>query len=203
MTDEGATERREQILRAALSCFSAKGYYRTTMDDIVAESGLSKGTLYWYFDGKKDLFVSLFRTTMERFREEWEVVAADEGRSARDKLLASLDLYRSELAELVPLFGLMMEAWALTRHDEDVSFVTRGLYEPYREIIDRILWQGMDVGEFDVEDVRATALVLIILLDGVTLAMGTALWERDWDQVLDAATTFVLRGLGAGKGSDA
>ena len=39
-------ERRAQILQAALTCFARKGYHLTTMDDIVAESGLSKGSLY-------------------------------------------------------------------------------------------------------------------------------------------------------------
>ena len=48
--EEMATaERRQQILSAAMTCFIAKGYHRATMDDIVVESGLSKGTLYWYF----------------------------------------------------------------------------------------------------------------------------------------------------------
>jgi len=52
-------ERRQQILSAAMNCFLAKGYHRATMDDIVAESGLSKGTLYWYFKSKKELFLAL------------------------------------------------------------------------------------------------------------------------------------------------
>ena len=42
-------ERKAQIYQAALACFNRKGYYRTTMDDIVAESVLSKGSLHWYF----------------------------------------------------------------------------------------------------------------------------------------------------------
>ena len=42
-------ERRGQIIEAALACFTRKGYANTTIDDIVAESGLSKGAIYWYF----------------------------------------------------------------------------------------------------------------------------------------------------------
>ena len=53
-----SAERRAQIVRAALTCFSRKGYAKTTMDDIVAESGLSKGSLYWYFESKDELFMS-------------------------------------------------------------------------------------------------------------------------------------------------
>lgn len=53
-----SAERRTQIIQAALVCFTRKGYNNTTMDDIVAESGLSKGTLYWYFESKDALFAS-------------------------------------------------------------------------------------------------------------------------------------------------
>ena len=52
-------KRQHQILHAAAKCFAEKGYHTTTMDDIVREAGLSKGTLYWYFNSKKALFRSL------------------------------------------------------------------------------------------------------------------------------------------------
>ena len=116
-------ERKAQIYQAALVCFSRKGYHQTTMDDIVAESGLSKGSLYWYFKSKKELFLSLFQEVMGQLGQAWEAIAANQEASATDKLLASLALFRAELKEMVPFFGVMMEAWALTRYDEDVESI--------------------------------------------------------------------------------
>lgn len=52
-------QRIRQIQDAALRCFSRKGYDETTMDEIVAESGLTKGGIYWYFKSKRDIFLSL------------------------------------------------------------------------------------------------------------------------------------------------
>ena len=46
-------ERRDQLIQAAITCFGEKGYYETSMDDIVREAGLSKGALYWYFKSKR------------------------------------------------------------------------------------------------------------------------------------------------------
>ena len=46
--------RRAQILDAAQTCLARSGYHLTTMDDVVRESGLSKGSLYWHFDSKED-----------------------------------------------------------------------------------------------------------------------------------------------------
>ncbi len=190
-------ERKAQIYEAALACFGRQGYHRTTMDDIVAESGLSKGSLYWYFDSKKDLFLSLFQEVMGQFGQTWEIIVANEEASATEKLLASLALIRIEFEEMVPFFGMMMEAWALTRHDEDVERLTRELYQPYVDMVARIVEEGVASGEFDVASPQATALVILTLFDGIMMALSTGLWTHDWNEVMDAAGALVLHGLGA------
>jgi AcrR family transcriptional regulator len=51
--------RRQQILDAALRCFSRDGFHNTTTADIVRESGVSQGTLYLYFKTKDDIIIAL------------------------------------------------------------------------------------------------------------------------------------------------
>src|SRR5271165_5428191 len=51
--------RRQQILDAAVRCFSRDGFHNTTTADIVRESGVSQGTLYLYFANKDDIVVAL------------------------------------------------------------------------------------------------------------------------------------------------
>src|SRR6201996_4092968 len=51
--------RRQQILDAALRCFSRQGFHNTTTADIVRESGVSQGTLYLYFGSKDDIILAL------------------------------------------------------------------------------------------------------------------------------------------------
>ncbi len=191
-------ERKAQIYQAALACFGRKGYHQTTMDDIVAESGLSKGTLYWYFKGKKKLFISLCQETFSQIGLAWEAIAADETSNATKKLLASLELFRTVLSEMVPFFGIMMEAWALTRHDEDVESLVSEIYAPYLALMSGIIEEGIASGEFHValESAQSVAFVIMTLFDGITLAFGTGLWQQDWDAIIDAATQLVLRGLG-------
>ena len=50
---------RGEILDAALACFTARGYHETSIDDIAARAGLSKGAIYWHFAGKRALFLAL------------------------------------------------------------------------------------------------------------------------------------------------
>jgi AcrR family transcriptional regulator len=188
-------ERKAQIYQAALNCFHRKGYHLTTMDDIVAESGLSKGTLYWYFESKKDLFISLLRQVMDQFGQELASIASREG-SAADKLRGSLALFRTELVEVGSFFGIMMEAWALTRHDRQVEELIREIYTPYAELMGRIILEGVSSGEFRVDSPETMALVLLALFDGITLSVGTDLWQCDWSEVIDEAERLILRGLG-------
>ena len=56
---EHLANRRQQILDAAASCFARNGFHRTSMQDIVKESGLSAGLIYRYFTGKDDMIVAI------------------------------------------------------------------------------------------------------------------------------------------------
>jgi AcrR family transcriptional regulator len=200
---ETTAERREEILSAAMTCFMRKGYYRATMDDIVAESGLSKGTLYWYFKSKKELFLALIHAMMEQIEQGWEAVIGDANKSATEKLQLTMTLFRVEFGEMAPFFGIMMEAWSLTRHDPDVEALVKDLYTPYLDIMSRIIAEGVASAEFEAQSAEKTAMVILILYDGLTLAKGLEVIDTDWDQLLDTAEMLLYRGLGIGNGREA
>ncbi len=52
-------ERRQQILSAARGLFAKRGYHLTTIDDIVAQAGVARGTFYLYFEDKRAIFSDL------------------------------------------------------------------------------------------------------------------------------------------------
>ena len=60
-------ERPGQIIGAALEVFAEKGFHGAAMDEIAAAAGVSKGTIYLYFEGKEDLFLAMVRANLE----EW------------------------------------------------------------------------------------------------------------------------------------
>lgn len=59
--------RRKQILRAALSVFSTRGYGESTMADVAAVAGVGVGTLYNYYSNKRDLLISLVQNILISF----------------------------------------------------------------------------------------------------------------------------------------
>jgi len=190
-----SAERKQQIFEAAVACFGRQGYHLTKMDDIAAEAGLSKGSLYWYFDSKKALFIALFREIMGQFEQVWEAVITDENSSATEKMLNTLAILRSEFKEFASFFGVMMEAWSQTLHDDDVVELMAEFYQPYVRMMRQIIEQGIANNEFRVTNVEATTLVLLSMFDGVTLAIGMGVFDYDWDALFDAVTELTLRGL--------
>jgi AcrR family transcriptional regulator len=194
--EDVSAARREQIYQAALRCFAREGYHRTTMDGIVAESGLSKGALYWYFPSKKALFVGLFRHIMGQLADEWRQLISGEDRSATAKLRASLDFFRTRVEPMAPVFEVMLQAWALTRQDESVAIVARESFAPLVATIREILEQGVAEGTFHVASAADTAMVILTLVRGLVVPLGGAARWPDWERVTLAAGDLIQRGLG-------
>jgi AcrR family transcriptional regulator len=60
-----SAERRDAILRAALEEFSTHGFTDASLNRIITTAGVSKGSMYYYFDGKEDLYGHLLRVQVE------------------------------------------------------------------------------------------------------------------------------------------
>ncbi len=75
-----------EILDAALDLFVEKGFAATRLEDVAQRAGVSKGTVYLYFDSKEDLFKAVIRSGMVRAIEEAERRVAAYSGSASDLL---------------------------------------------------------------------------------------------------------------------
>jgi AcrR family transcriptional regulator len=75
-----------EILDAALDLFVEKGFAATRLEDVAQRAGVSKGTVYLYFDSKEDLFKAVIRSGMVRAIEEAERRVAAYSGSAADLL---------------------------------------------------------------------------------------------------------------------
>jgi AcrR family transcriptional regulator len=60
--------RRREILNAARKVFARKGFADGVVDDIAAEAGIAKGTIYLYFPSKKDIFYAVLQNDMESLK---------------------------------------------------------------------------------------------------------------------------------------
>jgi AcrR family transcriptional regulator len=58
-------QRPDEVLQAALKVFVEKGFGAARLEDIAAEAGISKGTIYLYFASKEDVFEALVQETLK------------------------------------------------------------------------------------------------------------------------------------------
>ena len=83
-----ARKRRERIVRAALRCFSRRGFHRTSMSDLLAEAGVSAGAFYTWFDSKEAVIeAACARSGDTAHREIAEALAGDDVPEALARLL--------------------------------------------------------------------------------------------------------------------
>lgn len=166
-------ERKDQILDAATDVFAEKGFNDTRMDDIVQKSGLSKGTLYWYFKSKDEIILSIFERIFSREFQELEKRVESEG-TATEHLLHYTDRVVEDVSRMLRLMPLAYEfmSWAFRRKFVQDAFK---LYiNKYMNILIPVIQQGIDTGEFRDIDSHSAAITLGAIFEGTIL-----LWVYD------------------------
>jgi AcrR family transcriptional regulator len=193
-----SAERRAQIIEAALACFTRKGYNNTTMDDIVAESGLSKGSLYWYFESKDDLFAAAILSILENVGLE-AVDALERRETASDKLRAVGQTAVSIGTTIEGFLAMFLEFWASSPNREKAGQLWFGVLEQYKDVVVGIIEEGIRDGEFKPVDPEPLVWAVMAAYDG--LAAYVALWpDLDLDRISQVFVETLLSGLSSRQG---
>ena len=86
-----------EILDAALSVFAEKGYAAARMEDIAARAGVTKGTIYLYFQNKEDVFKSLARQHVGDTLSQAAAMAAQYTGTVREFLAMMLGIMAQKI----------------------------------------------------------------------------------------------------------
>jgi AcrR family transcriptional regulator len=134
--DGGKNDKQGRILDAAQHLFVRYGVKRTSVEDIVGEAGIAKGTLYLYYDSKDALFAAVAARLCAKLLEEVHR-AAIASASLTDRLVGLLDAYVGVLHRLVAESPHIAELTEGKQSTASASFVTFGLET--RAILQRLL----------------------------------------------------------------
>lgn len=159
-------ERPRELLDAALAVFVEKGFAAARAEEIAARAGVSKGTLYLYFDSKEDLLRTLiaegFSSRIVRRADQMSMSAG----TSSELLRRALAVWQASLAE-GQAGGIFKLVLTEVRHFPGLADCwNREVMGPMRALVSRILLRGIDRGEFrpvDV-DIAAHALILPIVM---------------------------------------
>ncbi|HRH80890.1 MAG TPA: TetR/AcrR family transcriptional regulator [Thiobacillaceae bacterium] len=143
-----AEARPQELLEAALTEFVARGYAATRLDEVARRAGVSKGTLYLYYENKAELFKAVVRRALVGNLDEAEARVAGHAGSSRDLLAWMLTemtrrVSNSELSGIPKL--VISEAG---NFPEIARFYFDEVIRRGRDIVQGILRRGMDSGEF-------------------------------------------------------
>ncbi len=189
-----AQERRQQIMQAALTCFARKGYHKTTMDDIVAESGLSKGTLYWYFKSKDELFFSLINSFFLEMQQDLDAVF-EQPSSSTEKLRTLAYEFARFYEEIAEFLNVFFEFYMQGTLNEQLNQFFHSMLSQYRGMIAGIIEKGFKTGEFKEVDADQLAIAVMAAYDGLWFYKMLMPGEVDLDRAGQAFMETLLAGL--------
>lgn len=166
-------ERKSQILDAAMETFSELGFHKARMSDIAETSGLSKGSLYWYFDSKDSIILNLLEKFFEPELKDLRALLTD-SRSAEDRLEIYVDRVSTDMVTMLKWMPLVHDFIALAFRKEQVRKAISRYYKMHLEILLSLIQQGLDAGEFQADNAMEASIAIGSILEGTVL-----LWVYD------------------------
>lgn len=175
--------RRKQILRAAQAEFAVKGFYRTEVASIARRAGVSKGTIYNYFDDKESLLMSVICAGFDRLGESMRAIS--------EKISDPVDKISCALMEYLQFFDRHKGFFkVLAKEAVHILPRVRSEYRKYLVghvgLIEKLIRQGIASGKFAGVDETLAAWLLIEMVGAVTRA--TVLLNRKLDVERDHKT---------------
>jgi AcrR family transcriptional regulator len=172
VSDEHRLARRQQIVAAARTCVAEQGFHKTTMADVIRESGLSAGAVYGYFKSKDEIVAAI----------------ADDALSSVDRLFEELLTREEPLTPLAALEAAVehvafvagqaggdvtkvgIQAWAEALHNDAIKAIASEKYRMLRGHFVEVARRAQADGTVDPDtDPEYIAQVLFGLIPGFIL----------------------------------
>src|SRR6202047_4387120 len=141
-------ERPKEILEAAFEEFSRSGYAATTLDQVAERAGVTKGTIYVYFESKEHLFISMVREAVKATMDTVEDIFERHDGSTADLLREQFsfiydhivqDRRRREVVRMLIAEASRFPALADRYHQE--------IHLPCLDLLKKAIQRGIDRGE--------------------------------------------------------
>jgi len=187
----------EMILSAAKRVFSRKGYEATTMEDIASEAGFGKASLYFYFKGKEEVFLSLIKDGLEGQKKLLKEVMSSQLSNVErlEAVLSKFFEYVQENREFMRIVHSESQKLYATTLREVRSSIIKDHRKTMEGIV-KIIRDGIKSGEFrKVEPTLAAASFM-----GIIRSVIFDWFVRDDKSLLDRYKPMVmdifLKGIG-------
>ena len=163
MTEALSSEKQALILDAARKRFAYYGFSKVTMDEIAADVGLGKASLYYYFPTKENLFQEVVKQEKTQFFTDIE--------SMIKKRMAPCDMLRQYADRRIQLFRNLANLRALQfQQSPEMRSSFLSLYKDFQHqeisLLQQILEIGKKAGEFSMANPQQSAEVIMQMFYG-------------------------------------
>ena len=148
-----------KIARTAWKLFQEKGYENTTIDDIISESGTSKGSFYHYYTGKDELLSSLSSIFDEKYEEILQTLDPD--MDSYDKLLyLCLEVHQMIEREIpMDLLAFMYASQVTKKGDKHLVDQNRFYFKMVNQLVDEGQRRGQIIRELPFYEIARLYIV--------------------------------------------
>jgi AcrR family transcriptional regulator len=192
-----AADARERILEAACDVIAAHGIDDVRIARIAATAGVSPALIHYHFDTRESLLAEALEHSFELLGNLRTTRADSEGWTAAQRLGWMID-------QSLPFPGLgdrewrlWLELWGRAARRPELRAVAARLYQRYDDWIGEVVEDGVESGEFDTPDARATTQRLIAAIDGHGLRVLVDDPAMDAPRARELIVTALARELGA------
>lgn len=155
---------RDRFIEVARSLFARQGVENTTMNDIATASDKGRRTIYTYFKSKTEIFNAVIESETDDLLKSLRMIAARPG-NAPDKLSEYVAVRLEKMKEVVSRNGSLRAGFF-----RDVRKVDRArniIASKEVSLLMSILQEGKDAGDFNMDNVKDTAIVITNMIHGM------------------------------------
>lgn len=161
--------RPQELLDAALTLFVEKGYAATRVDDVAAMAGVSKGTLFLYFDTKEELFKAVIRANLSEHFPVWNQEFDEFEGSTSDMLAYAMQSWWERIGNTKASGITKLVISEASNFPEVVQFYEAEVMRPGHALFKAILQRGVSRREFLPMDTDTAVYSLVSTILFLTL----------------------------------
>jgi len=183
--------RKSELLDAARSVFSRKGFHDATIDDVAREAGVAKGTVYLYFESKQEIYLAALRDGIETLIQEMRAEAAKAG-PADVRLKGLIGVKVAFFDKHRDFFHIFHSEFG--RAERSMT-ECKDLYFEQAKIVEHVLIAGVKEGLLRPVNTKKTAFAITDLTRGIAIQRVLGWSKTGLQQEIEFLFGFVWKGI--------